>query len=44
MGIGLYLGKLIANANGFDIHCKSHGVNDRGIGANNFFFEMPIVS
>ena len=43
MGIGLYLGTLIATANGFEIHYKSHGVNERDVGANDFFFEMPIV-
>jgi len=43
MGIGLYLAKLIASAHGFEIHYRSHGVNQRDIGANDFYFEMPSV-
>jgi len=43
MGIGLYLAKLIADAHGFVIYYNAHGVDQRGIGANDFYFELPVV-
>jgi K+-sensing histidine kinase KdpD len=43
MGIGLYLGKMIADAHGFVINYEAHSVDPRGIGVNEFYFELPIV-
>jgi signal transduction histidine kinase len=43
MGLGLYLGKLIADAHGFTINYRAHGADARGIGASDFYFEVPVA-
>ena len=43
MGLGLFLAKLIGDAHGFTINYLSHGVDQRGIGANDCYFELPVV-